>query len=87
LCLLIAAEFGTGSWNAKLLVGKSFEKSIATYIIEVRLKEDFTKIDIVSCNNEPQPNSRMLSFEDVQIAAQVQKEELLEKTRKLESKI
>lgn len=75
---------GVNSWNARLLVGKAVEKSIATYINGVQLKEDFLKISNVLRINEPQPNPKMPSLEEaVELVMQVQKEELLEKVKKL----
>jgi len=85
LFLRTAAELGVNSWNAKLLVGKSVEKSIATYISGVRLKEDFVKISNVLRINEPQTSSGMPTLEEiVNLVAQVQREEMLEKVKKLE---
>jgi hypothetical protein len=82
--LRTAAELGVNAWNAKLLVGKSVEKSIATYINGVKLKEDFVKISNVLRVNEVPQNSKMLTLEEaVNLVAQVQKEELLEKVKRL----
>ena len=84
LFMRTAAELGVSSWNAKLLVGKAVEKSIETYINGVRLKEDFVKISNVLRVNEPQQNSRMLTLEEaLELLVEVQKEELLEKVKKL----
>lgn len=84
LFLRTAAELGINAWNAKLLVGKSVEKSIATYINGVQLREDFVRISNVLRINEPQSNAKMPSLEEaVELVMQVQKEELLGKVKKL----
>lgn len=44
LFMRVAAENGVTSWNAKLMVGKAVDKSIATYINGVALKKDAIKI-------------------------------------------
>jgi integrase len=47
LVLRTCAELGVNQWNAKMLVGKSVSKDIATYINGVQLKQDFIKVNKV----------------------------------------
>jgi integrase len=47
LFMRTCAELGITSWNAKLMVGKAVDKSIATYINGVQLKDDATKVSNV----------------------------------------
>jgi len=44
LFLRTCAELGITSWNAQLMCGKAVDKSIATYINGVQLKNDATKV-------------------------------------------
>ena len=44
LFLRTAAENGVTSWNAKMLIGKSVDKSIGTYINGVLLRKDACKV-------------------------------------------
>jgi integrase len=47
LFMRTCAELGITSWNAKLMIGKAVDKSIATYINGVQLKDDATKVSNV----------------------------------------
>jgi integrase len=47
LFMRTCAELGITSWNAKLMVGKAVDKSIATYINGLQLKDDATKVSNV----------------------------------------
>jgi predicted RNase H-like nuclease (RuvC/YqgF family) len=44
LFLRTCAELGINAWNAKMMCGKSVDKSIATYINGVQLKNDAMKV-------------------------------------------
>jgi hypothetical protein len=55
----VAAENGVTSWNAKLMVGKSVDKSIATYINGVSLRKDAKKILSVLRMEPPKANVGM----------------------------
>lgn len=59
LFLRTCAENGVISWNAKLMVGKSVDKSIATYINGVSLRKDAKKIFSVLGMEPPKANVGM----------------------------
>lgn len=59
LFMRTCAENGVTSWNAKLMVGKAVDKSIATYINGVSLRKDARKILNVLRMEPPKTNGRM----------------------------
>ena len=59
LFMRTCAENGVTSWNAKLMVGKAVDKSIATYINGVSLRKDARKILNVLRMEAPKTNGRM----------------------------
>jgi len=82
--LRTAAELGINRWNAKLMCGKSVSRDIETYINGVQLRQDFIKVSNVLRISEPQLNLKIPSLEEtVELVMQVQKQELLEKVKKL----
>lgn len=58
----VASENGVTSWNAKLMVGKAVDKSIATYINGVSLRKDARKILNVLRMEQPKTNGRMTTI-------------------------
>jgi len=77
-------ELGCNHWAIKMLVGKAVNSSDLTYISQAQLSEAFLKISNVLRINEPQPNARMPSLEKaVELVMEVQRQELLEKVKKL----
>jgi len=59
LFLRTCAENGVTSWNAKLIVGKSVDKSIATYINGVSLRKDARKVLNVLRMEPPKTSVKM----------------------------
>jgi hypothetical protein len=57
-----AAESGITSWNA-MMIGKSVDKRIETYINHVQLKEDFLKISEVLRLRKPNGNGKVANLE------------------------
>jgi integrase len=63
LFLRTSAELGITSWNAMMMVGKSVDKSIETYINHVQLKEDFLKVSEVLRFRKPNGNGKVANLE------------------------
>jgi hypothetical protein len=63
LFMRTAAELGITSWNAMMMVGKSVDKSIETYINHVQLKGDFLKISEVLRLRKPNGNGKVANLE------------------------
>lgn len=59
LFLRTCAENGVTSWNAKLMVGKNVDKSIATYINGVSLRKDARKVLNILRMEPPKTNVKM----------------------------
>jgi len=84
LFMTTGVELGCNHWAIKMLVGKAVNSSDLTYISQAQLSEAFLKISNVLRINEPQPNARMPSLEKaVELVMEVQRQELLEKVKKL----
>lgn len=62
LFMRTCAENGVTSWNAKLMVGKSVDKSVGTYINGVRLKKDALKVMNVLRMEPAKTNGRILKI-------------------------
>jgi integrase len=63
LFLRTSAELGITSWNAMMMVGKSVDKSIETYINHVQLKEDFLRISEVLRLKKTNGNGKVANLE------------------------
>lgn len=64
LFLRVCAENGVISWNAKLLIGKSVDKSIATYIDGVSLRRGAEKVSRVLHMESLKSNHRVPTLEE-----------------------
>lgn len=84
LFMTTGVELGCNHWAIKMLVGKAVNSSDLTYISQAQLGETFLKISNVLRISEPQSNAKIPTLEEaVEIVMEVQKEELLEKVKKL----
>jgi hypothetical protein len=64
LFLRTCAELGITSWNAQLMCGKSVDKSIATYINGVQLKNDAMKVHNVLKMDYSNGNGKVSKLEE-----------------------
>ena len=64
LFLRVAAENGVTSWNAQMMVGKSVDKSISTYINGIQLKNDAIKVHNVLKMEVSNGNGRVSKLEE-----------------------
>lgn len=72
LFMRTSAELGITSWNAMMMVGKSVDKSISTYINGVQLREDAMKVLSVLRMEIPKNNGNgKAKQEDVELIAKV----------------
>jgi len=84
LFMTTGVELGCNHWAIKMLVGKAVKSSDFTYISQAQLRDTFLKIQDVLRINKPQPNTKIPSLEKaVDLVMEVQKQELLEKVKKL----
>ncbi len=79
LFLRTCAELGITSWNAQMMVGKSVDKSIATYINGVQLKNDAMKVHNVLKMEIPNDNGNVVRLKETVNA--LEKENMVFKTR------
>lgn len=82
LFLRTCAELGITSWNAQMMCGKAVDKSIATYINGIQLKNDAMKVhNVLKMENANQTNNhgRIEALEDA--LKSVEKENFTLKTR------
>jgi integrase len=64
LFLRTCAELGITSWNAQMMCGKAVDKSIATYINGVQLKNDATKVHNVLKMDYSNGNGKVSKLEE-----------------------
>lgn len=84
LFMTTGVELGCNHWAIKMLVGKAVKSSDLTYISQAQLRDTFLNISNVLRINEPQSNAKAPSLEEaVDLVMEVQKQELLEKVKKL----
>ncbi len=84
LFMTTGVELGCNHWAIKMLVGKAVDRSDLTYISQAQLRETFQKISNVLRIHVPQPKAKIPALEEaVDLVMEVQKEELLEKVKKL----
>ena len=82
LFLRTCAELGITSWNAQMMCGKAVDKSIATYINGIQLKNDAMKVHNVlkmEIANQTNNHGRIEALEDA--LKSVEKENFTLKTR------
>ena len=70
LFLRTCAENGVTSWNAKLMVGKAVDKSIATYINHADLKKQARKVLVVLQMESTEPHQGIESLKEVVLQAE-----------------
>jgi len=84
LFMTTGVELGCNHWAIKMLVGKAVKSSDLTYISQAQLRETFLKIANVLRIIEPATNTKIPTLEEaVGLVMEVQKQELLEKVKRL----